>query len=589
MRYKEGCKEIKSFLFERGADALDKAIAVLSSRPVMPCELKRIKRRFAEEQPAAVLMRLGLTRLPGVEKVLWSECEEVQELVLKDILRKASDTVIGRENDFEDIGSARDYADRFPVTEYEYYKGYIDRMAEGEEDVLFPGRTEFFHVTSGSTGESKLIPESVNEKKARTLALRSRYMHMLLRSSVKNFRRIFAFYYRPVEGVTEGGIPFGQASGRTVKLGRAYRLRMKFMAYTSALYDEMDDEAVDYTMMRLSIAHRDVGLMIGNNARRIVRYAELAENAAEDIIKDIRSGTNKYVLPEKIKRIERKTLRPDPERADELEKLLRDGHFSPRYYWKNMTLVSCWLGGSVGVYARDVRRLVSEKAKFFDIGYGASEAKINIPLNFDDPAGPLSIFTCFFEFEPAEGGKPLLAHELEDGKTYGILLTTYAGLYRYRIRDNVRVDGFTGNTPNIVFVSKDEDVANMIMEKIHGDLLISAVREIVTECGYGFSTCQVYTDTANTRYIIYIEMDGIPSDMDAFAATVNEGLVSRIYGYRFYHTEIKTLNRCAVRLMRKGWYEHLEGQSGRRSSSSQVKVPVVISEPPEEEWILGTE
>ncbi len=46
------------------------------------------------------------------------------------------------------------------------------------------------------------------------------------------------------------------------------------------------------------------------------------------------------------------------------------------------------------------------------------------------------------------------AHELKEGATYFILLTTAFGLYRYHIHDVVRVAGFHNGTPLIEFLSK---------------------------------------------------------------------------------------------------------------------------------------
>ena len=577
-------------MIDKGCTAADRLIRMMAEIPVSERTARRTLKRFSEEQPAAVLKRQGFIRLNRLEKALWGYCGEVQKLVLMDILRSSADTEIGREYGFAGMKSVEDFRSSFPVSEYDDYKSRIDRMAEGEEDILFPGKATIFLTTSGTSGEPKLVPVSRKEETARLIVLRSRYVVMLLLTSVKSLRRIFAYYNIPTYGVTEGGIPVGKASGKTLNTGYAYRLRMKFMSYTPALLEELEGDAADYTIMRLSIAHRDVSFVIGNNALRFARFAKVAAEQAEDIIRDIRNGTNKYALSEKVMKAEKNALKPDPERADELEKLLYDGRFSPKHYWKNITLASFWLGSSVGAYSGEVRGLLPEQTKYVDTGYGASEAKINIPVAADDPSGPLSIFTGFYEFVPEDGGEPLLAHELKDGETYRLLLTNYAGLFRYDIKDYVRVDGFTGSTPNICFVSKRSDMANIVMEKIPGAALFSNIRDIVTECGLSFVTCQVFTDDINKRYVICIETEGPYADIEDLNGIMDRGLSDRLYSYKLNHETVKLLDSCEVVLMRRGWRDHLvQKYSGDSPASAQLKIPVVIKEPPEEDWILDAQ
>jgi hypothetical protein len=105
------------------------------------------------------------------------------------------------------------------------------------------------------------------------------------------------------------------------------------------------------------------------------------------------------------------------------------GTLLPRDYWPNLHLMAFWLSASVGHYIKDVKPLIPAATVFFDAGYGSSEARINIPSQPEDPAGTLSIYTAFYEFIPEKGGSPLLAHQLRDGQSYEIIITTWSGPY----------------------------------------------------------------------------------------------------------------------------------------------------------------
>ena len=94
-----------------------------------------------------------------------------------------------------------------------------------------------------------------------------------------------------------------------------------------------------------------------------------------------------------------------------------------------------------------------------DVGLIASEGRMTIPMADGTASGVLDVTTHFFEFIPEEeGDKPnptvLLAHELKEGRTYYILLTTAYGLYRYNIFDVVRCTGFFNQTPLVEFLEQ---------------------------------------------------------------------------------------------------------------------------------------
>ena len=90
-----------------------------------------------------------------------------QERVLRQILEQAKDSVYGKEHNFSEILSAKDADDFFELyrkynepTEYEHYRPYVNRMMEGEENVLFMGKPVLYATTSGSTGSPKYVPIS---------------------------------------------------------------------------------------------------------------------------------------------------------------------------------------------------------------------------------------------------------------------------------------------------------------------------------------------------------------------------------------------------------------------------------------------
>lgn len=69
-------------------------------------------------------------------------------------------TVFGRDHDFGKIHSYADFRQRVPLRGYEDIKSYIERVLDGEADVLWPGKPLYFSKTSGTTSGTKYIPIS---------------------------------------------------------------------------------------------------------------------------------------------------------------------------------------------------------------------------------------------------------------------------------------------------------------------------------------------------------------------------------------------------------------------------------------------
>lgn len=554
--------------------------AQLMKQPLAHWRILELKEAAGKQQLAKILLGLDDYSFFKAMGALFADCKGTQELLLMEMVRANAATEFGKAHHFDQISSVEEYRKNVPLSDWEDYEALSERLQNGEGDLIFPGKADFFYRTSGTTASYKFIPESEREAIARKAISRARNTEIFIMASRRAAWRIFPFFNKSLLAKTKAGIPCGTASGRSSELVSpelAARL-----TWIPQIVNEFDGDALLYVMLRCSIFYGDVTSLLGNNARMMKKLSDFGVAHAQEIIDDIRNGTCRYEMSDPLKEALKEQLTPAPERADELEALLKDGKFIPRYYWPQLIAAGFWLGGSVGVYVDEVRPLLPENTLYIDVGYGASETKINIPAKPETPAGVLSTFTTFFEFIPEGGGDPLLAHELEDGKNYELVITTNAGLYRYRLKDLVHVDGFTGNTPNLYFLTKLSDVANLAQEKIPGSMLIRAIQEETEEVGYGMA--QVYPDPVTMSYVICLETKKVPEDEQAFSLELDEGLRRRLEQYDVYRN--KLLSPCGLKLMKEGWGNYLMKKYAKgNATEAQVKIPVVIDTLPEEEWI----
>ena len=84
---------------------------------------------------------------------------EIQKEVLFQLLLSARETEYGKLYNFENIQTVEGFQSSLPLQTYEDIKPWVDRLRQGEKDILWPGETRWFAKSSGTTSDrSKFIP-----------------------------------------------------------------------------------------------------------------------------------------------------------------------------------------------------------------------------------------------------------------------------------------------------------------------------------------------------------------------------------------------------------------------------------------------
>jgi hypothetical protein len=83
---------------------------------------------------------------------------KTQQKVFKKLILTAQKTAFGKDHSFDKIKSYEDFKKQVPITDYEGLKPYIERVKQGEKDVLWNGKPIYFAKTSGTTSGAKYIP-----------------------------------------------------------------------------------------------------------------------------------------------------------------------------------------------------------------------------------------------------------------------------------------------------------------------------------------------------------------------------------------------------------------------------------------------
>ena len=83
---------------------------------------------------------------------------EDQKKVFDHLLSVGKETLFGRDHSFGKISSYEDWCEAIPIRDYEGLRPYVDKILEGQPNILWKGRPRYFAKTSGTTSGTKYIP-----------------------------------------------------------------------------------------------------------------------------------------------------------------------------------------------------------------------------------------------------------------------------------------------------------------------------------------------------------------------------------------------------------------------------------------------
>jgi len=505
-----------------------------------------------------------------------------QRRLLKDILSRNAETQFGREHGFTSIRTVEDYRRRVPIRDWLGISAYVDAIVDGRPDILVAEPLVFYHRTSGTTGKPKMIPFTArceaHSKRTHRLWI---YKHLVDDPALLS-GRVMAVLNAKIEGYTHRGEAYGAVSGGVYS--RMPPLVRRAYAHPYDVYEIKAPEARRYTLMRLSIEHECSFVFTGNPQSYLALFA-FGETHAEPIIRDIHDGTLTppgEIAPE-LRAAVTKRLRRNPERARALSQAReRSGRFRPIDYWPGLRAVACWVGGSMGHFAGQLRDWCGAEMRFRDVGYMASEGIFSIPLGYDSPDSILALHGIVFEFVPEQSfGRPdapaLLAHEVEAGQNYHVVITTTGGLYRYAMNDVIRVTGFHDGSPLIRFLYKGSHVKNIAGEMMSIDHVMTAMAAAGAALGVKPKHFQAVADLDARRYVLHIEpVQPLPQTLlRQFLERFERELAQINENYAMFRHD-RLLQPAGLCVMRPGWLQRIEQDHLARGTRDSQFKPLVL-------------
>ena len=452
---------------------------------------------------------------------------ETQQKVFKNLIIKASKTAFGKDHDFENINSHKDFIERVPVRDYEALKPYIEKVVAGEDNILWKGKPIYFAKTSGTTSGSKYIPITKESMPTHVEAARNAillYIHETGNTKFVTGKMIF-LQGSPIMN-KQNGIQLGRLSGIVAHYVPKYLQKNRLPSWETNCIEDWEtkvDTIVEET---------------------------LQENMT--VISGIPSWVQMY-----------------------FEKLQKRTGKKVGAIFKNFNL---FIFGGVNYepYRAKFENLIGRKVDSIEL-YPASEGFFAFQ-DKQNEKGMLLLLNSgiFYEFIKAddfftENSKRITIEDVVIGINYVMIISTNAGLWAYNIGDTV---AFTSTKPyRVVVTGRIKHFISAFGEHVIGKEVEEALQDAVKDTKIRISEFTVAPQINPKKGLPYhewfIEFENEPDNLSALAKKIDASLQKQ-NSYYFDLITGKVLQPLKIKKVERGGFQEYMKSVGKLGGQNKI-------------------
>jgi len=458
---------------------------------------------------------------------------DAQREVLQDLVTSAQYTEFGRKYNFSQLFNVRAFKQAVPIHEYDDLKPYIQRIMDGEQNILWNTPVYWFAKSSGTTSDkSKFIP--VTEESLEDCHYKA----------AKDVLTLY-YQYNPDSDLL---------TGKGLVIGGSHTINP---VNQEAQYGDLSAVLLQNSPFW---AHwiRTPDLSVALMEEWESKLEVMATNTIKEVVTSI-SGVPTWTLL-LFKRI-----------------LEITGKSTISEVWPTLEL---YIHGGVSFspYREQFEKLIGKKIHYLDM-YNASEGFFAAQ---DEPGDEGMLLFCdhgvFMEFMPVdEYGKKnpqtIGLNDVEIGKNYALVISTNGGLWRYLVGDTIQ---FTSLHPFRIIVSgRLKHFINAFGEELivdNADKAISVACEKTGAVVNDYTAAPVYfSDASNGAHEWLIEFEKAPECIDTFTKELDAALKVANSDYEAKRHKDMALRLPLVKSLPKGVFTAWLKQKGKLGG--QHKVP----------------
>lgn len=407
---------------------------------------------------------------------------ETQQRVLKNLIVDAKNTQFGKDHHFDKIKNSKDFALQVPIRDYEGLKTYIDKVVNGQENILWKGKPLYFAKTSGTTSGAKYIPLTKESMPYHIEASRNAILHYINETGNADFvdGKMIFLQGSPLL-IEKYGIKFGRLSGIGAHFVPKYLQKNRMPSWETNCIEDWET--------------------------KVNAIVEETINEDMTLISGIPSWVQMY-----------------------FEKLQQKGGKPVGDIFKNFNLF-IYGGVNYEPYRAKFEKLIGRKVDSIEL-FPASEGFFAYQ-DSQKEKGMLLLLNSgiFYEFIKrdeffTETPRRFTIGEVELGVNYVLIISTNAGLWGYNIGDTVQ---FTSLKPYRVIVSgRIKHYISAFGEHVIGKEVESALQEAMEGTNVlvnEFTVApQISPVTGLPYHEWFIEFENEPEDDFTFAESIDNAM-----------------------------------------------------------------
>jgi hypothetical protein len=486
---------------------------------------------------SSIISKLARNRFWRIQN--WSNHPvAAQRQVLQDLVSAGQYTEFGKKYHFARLFTVTEFKKRIPIQEYDDIKSFVNRMMQGEENILWNTPVKWFAKSSGTTSDkSKFIPISDES---------------LTDNHFKAAKDVLTHYYSNFPGSD-------LLTGKSLVIGGSHQLSqvnedIQFGDLSAVLMQNSPFWGQWIRTPELSIA------LLDEWENKIELLAQTTANENVTSLAGVPTWT--LILLKRILEIKNKKTIAE--------------------VWPNLEL---YVNGGVSFvpYKEQFDKLIGKKINYLEI-YNASEGFIAGQINPDDDG--MLLFTehgIFYEFMPVEEygkEKPLTVglNQVVTGKNYALIISTTGGLWRYLIGDTIT---FTSINPYKIKVSgRLKHYMNAFGEEVivdNSDKAIAVACEKTSALVNDYTAAPVYfSENNNGAHEWLIEFENAPDNITAFTYELDNALKEINSDYEAKRHKDIALRLPIIHVLPKGSFNEWLKSKGKLGG--QHKVPRLSNE-----------
>ena len=459
---------------------------------------------------------------------LWSDHPvQTQQTVFKEIIRQAKNTQFGIDHHFDSINTFQDFSKKVPIRDYEALKPYVDRMVQGEQNVLWKGKPLYFAKTSGTTSGAKYIPLTKESMPFHIQAARNAILHYIHETGNADFVNGKMIFLQGSPILEEkNGIQLGRLSGIVAHFVPKYLQKNRMPTFETNCIEDWEtkvDAIVEETL-----------------------YEDMT------VISGIPSWVQMY-----FEKLQQKASKPVGQLFKNFNLFIYGGvNFEPyRAKFENL------IGRKV-----DSIELFPASEGFFAYQDSQKEKGMLLLLNS-------GIFYEFIKSEEffTESPRRYTIGEVELNVNYVLIISTNAGLWGYNIGDTVQ---FTSLKPYRVIVSgRIKHFISAFGEHVIGKEVELALKQAMENTSIQINEFTVAPQITPIDGLPYhewfIEFESEPENEDAFAEAIDNAVRSQ----NTYYNDLivgKVLRKLVVTKVPKNGFQDYMKSIGKLGGQNKI-------------------